>query len=139
MSPKANKADFCCAAAQEDFKRYYMNQAGGGGMPVFAGSRRQSGHGIGSWFANLFRRWAPVVAPAAQSFARELGNRALQAGTRIGSDLVSGEKGFAESIKERLGQAVRGEGYKKKRAAPYAHKPRQKVKRARRVHDFFAS
>ena len=130
-----SKADFCCPAAQKHFLEFYNNQAAGG-MPVFAGARHQRGHGIGSFFSNIWRTIWPVLKP----MAREAGSRALQADTRIGGDLISGDKGFKESVKERFGQAIRGEGaYKRKRTAPHKQKRSKNNKRARQVCDFFAS
>ena len=41
------KAQFCCDASRDMYEDYYAKQSGGS-MPVFVGTKRQRGHGIGS-------------------------------------------------------------------------------------------
>ena len=45
---------------------YYLNQSGGG-LPVFRGSTRQRGYGIGGIFSNLFRRIAHALKNVAKT------------------------------------------------------------------------
>lgn len=124
----------CCEASRRQLKSYYANQAGGF-IPVFAGARRQQGHGFGALW-NFFRN---TVVPFLTPMAKEVGSRALTGVTRVAGDMLSGDKGIKESLKERFGQALRGEGkgYKRKRPKRKGASQRGNRKRARLVRDFF--
>ena len=66
---------------------YYVQQAGRG-YPVYAGSRFQRGHGLGSVFGGLFKAAAPLLKKVAKAFGRE----ALKTGLNIAGDVVQGKK-----------------------------------------------
>lgn len=65
------------------FKDYYLKQAGCG-LPVYAGSRHQKGHGI---FSNLFRFAVPLLKKAGIGLAKHL----LNTGSNILGDVSAGE------------------------------------------------
>ena len=66
---------------------YYVQQAGRG-YPVYAGSRFQRGHGLGSVFGGLFKAAAPLLKKRAKALGRE----ALKTGLNIAGDVVQGKK-----------------------------------------------
>src|SRR5258705_6506003 len=65
---------------------YYARQAGGGIDAVFAGERYQRGHGLGSFFAGLFRSAMPLIT----SGLKALGRQALSSGGDVLSDVMQG-------------------------------------------------
>ena len=69
------------------YETYYLNQAGNG-YPVFAGSRMQRGHGLGSIFSGLFKAATPLLKRGAKA----LGKQALSTGMELASDLIEGKK-----------------------------------------------
>ena len=50
----------------KSFEDYYLHQAGHG-YPVYAGSRVQRGHGLGSIFGGLFKAAAPLLKKGAKN------------------------------------------------------------------------
>ena len=99
-------------------KTYYLNQArnqqhGGAGaaasIPVFRGAAYQRGHGIGSFFASLFRTILPVV----KSAGKALGRQAFRTGLDVLGDVTAGGN-LKQSLKRRAGEA--GEALKEKTA-----------------------
>jgi len=59
-------------------ERYYINQAGSGGVgPVFVG-RPQRGYGIGSLFAGLFKYAVPILKPLLAKGAKAVGKAVLK-------------------------------------------------------------
>ena len=81
------------------FEEYYVNQAGNG-YPVFAGSRIQRGHGLGSVFSGLFKAATPLLKRGAKA----LGKKALKTGMELANDLIEG-KNFKTAAKDRLKKA----------------------------------
>ena len=81
------------------YETYYLNQAGNG-YPVFAGSRMQRGHGLGSIFSGLFKAATPLLKRGAKA----LGKQALSTGMELASDLIEG-KNFKTAAKSRLKKA----------------------------------
>ena len=74
----------------DQYKRYYINQSGGGGGigPVYRASFRvQRGNGLGSFFRRLFR----FAKPLQYSGAKALGKEALKTGSNIITDIVNKE------------------------------------------------
>jgi len=65
-------------------ERYYINQAGGGIGPVFAG-RPQRGYGIGSLFAGLFKYAVPILKPLLAKGAKTVGRAVLK---RVASQIA---------------------------------------------------
>ena len=81
------------------YEDYYQRQVGGV-LPVFAGSRVQRGHGLGSRFGGLLRSAAPLIKRGAVA----LGKRALKTGLRVADDVMSGQS-VKDSAKRRAKEA----------------------------------
>ena len=75
---------------------YYLHQAGKG-YPVYAGSRYQRGHGLGSIFGGLIKAAMPLLKKGAKTLGRE----ALKTGLDIVGDAVEG-KNIKEAATSRL-------------------------------------
>lgn len=88
------KVNFCCDASRNMYEDYYTNQDGGE-MPVFVGTRRQRGHGLGSMLSGLFRT---VVMPFLNRNSGALVGNVLKTGAEMVGDLVRG-KTFKQSLK----------------------------------------
>ena len=52
------------------YQDYYLHQAGKG-YPVYAGSRYQRGHGLGSIFGGLIKAAMPLLKKGAKTLGRE--------------------------------------------------------------------
>jgi hypothetical protein len=100
---------------------YYLHQVGSG-LSVFAGARRQSGHG----FLNTILRMA---APLIRKGAKAVGNKLLDAGLRAMGDVASGRPA-GKAIKHRVTEQWEAEPSKK------AKTPRKKVIRRRKSKTF---
>lgn len=75
---------YCCEASRHLFDQYYTRQQrGGGDFPVYVGSVRQRGHGIGDIFRSIWRFFSPAV--------KSLAPHALRAGANIVEDVSSGK------------------------------------------------
>ena len=81
------KAQFCCDASRDMYEDYYANQSGGA-MPVFVGTKRQRGHGIGSMLSGLFRN---VVLPFLKGNVGLLAGNVLKTGVQVLGDVVQGQ------------------------------------------------
>lgn len=90
------KRKFCCDASRAMYEDYYIQQSGNG-LPVFAGSRMQRGHGLGSMLSGLFRSAVPMIKRGLATF----GKHALKTGLEIAGDVADG-KSFKDSAKERI-------------------------------------
>ena len=95
MAIVARKRYCCDAADRHDLESYYVSQAGSGG--VYMGSRGQSGHGIGSFFGNLFRSAVP--------YFKRIGGQVLKQGARVASDVLGGQS-WGESVRQRTREAL---------------------------------
>lgn len=82
----------CCTQKFED---YYTGQTGKG-LPYYRGTVLQRGHGIGGFFAKLFRSAMPFLI----SGAKTIGKEALRTGTMVASDVLAGEN-FKTAFKTR--------------------------------------
>lgn len=82
----------CCTKKYED---YYTGQIGNG-LPYYRGVVLQKGHGIGGFFAKLFRSAMPLLIKGAKTVGKE----ALRTGTLVANDLLSGQN-FKTSFKTR--------------------------------------
>jgi len=123
------------------YVEYYVNQAGRGVGPVFAGAVNQRGHGIGSFLSGLFR----TVFPLLKSGAKAIGKEALDAGFNVLRDTIN-QKPLKESLKSRIRDAsdhlidkadqkieeMRGSGYKRNRKRALSSYRRKPVKRLKR-------
>jgi len=72
------KAQFCCDTSRDMYEDYYAKQSGGA-MPVFVGTKRQRGHGIGSILSGLFRN---VVLPFLKGNVGSLAGNVLKTGAQ---------------------------------------------------------
>lgn len=88
------KHRYCCDT--RSLTEYYTQQAGGGGIPVFAGSRYQRGGGIGSFLSSIGKRVLPFVMKGLKTVGKE----ALRSGINVATDALEG-KDISESIRER--------------------------------------
>ena len=80
------------------FEDYYLQQARGGGLPVFIGGS-QRGHGIGGILSGLARMVVPVLKRGGKSILKET----FRTGVDLLGDVVSGNN-FKTSAKRRLKQ-----------------------------------
>ena len=95
------KRKFCCDSSRGLYEDYYMAQSGSG-MPVFAGSRGQRGHGLGSMLSGLFRSAMPMLKRGLALFGRH----ALRTGAQIANDVADGES-FGNSAKRRVSEGIK--------------------------------
>ena len=91
------KPPYHCDA--KSYQDYYLHQAGSG-YPVYAGSRVQKGHGLGSVFGGLFKAAMPLLKKGAKTLGRE----ALRTGLNIAGDVVQG-KNVKQAAQSRLKMA----------------------------------
>ncbi len=108
------------------YDQYYINQAGYGLNPVFAGSRMQRGHGLGSIFSGLFKAATPLLKRGAKA----LGKQALSTGMELANDLLEGKnlKTAAKSRLKSAGSKMMKEAVESVRSRP----PGKRVKRNKR-------
>ena len=81
---------------------YFLSQAmqvGHGGLGGFEGIPYQRGHGLGSFFARLFRSILPVAKRVGKSALKTVGKEALAMGANVAGDLARGKQ-FGESMEE---------------------------------------
>lgn len=96
------KKPFCCDASRGMYEDYYMRQSGGQ-MPVFAGSRHQRGHGIGSILSGMFRHILPFLKANGKNMAVNL----LRTGIDVADDVFEGGKKVSDSLKDRVPQGIK--------------------------------
>jgi len=94
---------YCCDASRHMYENYYSRQVGGE-IPVFAGSRHQRGHGIGSVLGGLFRRF---VIPLFTTHGRTLALDALRTCMNVAEDVLGGGRGLKESVKKRVPEGIK--------------------------------
>ena len=128
------------------YRQHYGQR--GGNLPIFRGLSHQDGYGVGGGiFSNIFKAIVPVLKNTAKSAGKTL----LKTGTRVLTDVVSGERDIKSALKRRGLEAL-GEvgtnvkkrvvndvfgadstGRKKRRGAPPKRlKKRQTTTRGRR-------
>lgn len=95
------KKNFCCEASRDMYEDYYMRQTGGA-IPVFAGARRQRGHGLGNVLGSLFRGVVPFIKQNIGSVGRTL----ARTGMDIAGDMLRG-RNLKESAKQRVPQGLK--------------------------------
>ena len=92
---------YCCDANKHLYESYYLDQSGSG-VPVFAGSRGQRGHGLGSLLSGFFRSALPMLKRGLATF----GKHALKTGLEIANDVVEGES-VKEAAKRRVPEGIK--------------------------------
>ena len=78
------------------YEDYYVSQAGSG-LSVFAGSRRQRGHGFMSGLMRMAAPLLPLLKKGVQSVLKKGARHALQTGINVLGDVESG-KPLKESV-----------------------------------------
>ena len=81
---------------------YYAKQSGGA-IPVFVGTKRPRGHGIGSMLSGLFRN---VVLPFLKGNVGSLAGNVLKTGAQVLDDVVQG-KSLKDPVKKRIPEAIK--------------------------------
>jgi len=94
---------YCCDASGRMYDDYYSRQVGGE-IPVFVGSRYQRGYGLGSVLGGFFRRF---VVPLFREHGKTLAMDALRTGMDVADDVLSGQRGFKESVKRRVPEGIK--------------------------------
>lgn len=82
----------CCT---EKFEDHYTSQIGTG-LAHYKGISYQKGYGLGGIFRRLFRSALPFLVKGGKTLGKEV----LKTGSRIASDVLSGEN-FNEAVKAR--------------------------------------
>jgi hypothetical protein len=120
------------------FDQYYAKQQRGqGDFPVYIGSARQRGHGLGNIIGSLLRRILPIL----KSFAPHV----LRSGANIVDDVKSG-KTWKEAVFKRVPETVRaftqgqtGDGARRRRKISRKRKRTTKRKSTKkRKRDIFS-
>ena len=93
---------YCCDASRDLYEEYYARQ-NGGEIPVFAGSRFQRGHGLGSILGGFFRR---LVLPFFKTNAKGMLANAVKTGLEVADDVLEGQS-FKESTKKRVPAGIK--------------------------------
>lgn len=137
------KKKFCCDASRGMYEDYYMSQSGSG-MPVFAGSRGQRGHGLGSMLSGLFRSAMPMLKRGLAIFGRH----ALRTGAQIANDVADGES-FGNSARRRVSEGIKridpseffstqsGSGKRKSRSSKSRKRTKKQKASKRSKHSLF--
>ncbi|GFU07963.1 uncharacterized protein F54H12.2 [Trichonephila clavipes] len=89
----------CCTKKFED---HYTNHIGSG-VPYYEGVSFQKGYGLGGIFRRFFRAALPFLVKGGKAVGKE----ALRTGTRVVSDVLSGEN-FKIAARKRSEEAGRG-------------------------------
>ena len=84
------------------YEDYYSRQVGGL-MLVFAGSRQQQGHGLGSVLGGIFRRY---VIPFFRSHFKAIASDALKTCVNVAKDVLGGRT-LKESVKKRVPEDIK--------------------------------
>ena len=94
------------------FEDMYLKQIGHG-MPTFAGTQYQRGHGLGNILRSLTRFALPILKKGARSF----GKQALRTGMNIAQDAMQGrniksaaKKHLSQGMTDLITQRGRGKG-----------------------------
>jgi len=125
---------YCCDASRDLYEEYYARQ-NGGEIPVFAGSRFQRGHGLGSILGGFFRR---LVLPFFKTNAKGMLANAVKTGLEVADDVLEGQS-FKESAKKRVPTGIKRTVKDINWQSGSGVKRRRRVKRAvRRTRDIFS-
>lgn len=95
-------------ASASYYKDYYSRQASGtiiqsgGSLPVFHGSTRQQGYGLGNIFAKVFSSLKPMLSNVAKSAGKQL----IHSGAQLATDMIDGDS-FSNSARKNLSSGGR--------------------------------
>ena len=125
------------------FDRYYLNQAGGGGV-VFKGARMQRGHGLGGLFSGILKSAIPLLksglkaaVPMFKRGAMTLGKQMLDTGMNVAGDMLAGQS-LKTAAKNRVSQAknqLKRKALQKIAAGPPGKRAKTRQKRRRDIFD----
>lgn len=108
---------------------YYMQQAGSGMGTIYQGPIYQTGHGVGSFLAKVYR----TVFPYIQKGAKKIGREFLKTGADIVHDITDENVPFKEALKKRSKEALNrlttGGAYKRSQPSSLPHSSVKRVKR----------
>ena len=114
------------------YEDYYLNQSGQG-LPAFAGTRYQRGHGLG----NMLRTLARVAVPLLKKGVKTVGKQAWRTGMALAGDLMQGQnvkKAAKRRMSQGLTQLVTQRGRGRKRKHPPPPPPGERVTKRRKHH-----
>jgi hypothetical protein len=130
---------FCCESNRHMFDQYYTDQQHGkGDFPIYVGTARQQGHGIGNIIGSLLRRvlpslkaLAPIALRGGANYIDNLnsGKTWKQASFTRGPDVVNYT---AKAKKEQTGEGARRRRTKRKRAAKHNKSAKKHTKKCKR-------
>ena len=109
--------------------QYYLQQAGSGMGTIYQGPIYQTGHGVGSFLAKVYR----TVFPYIKSGAKKIGREILKTGADIVHDMTDENVPFKEALKKRSKEALNrmttGGAYKRTQLPLLSHSSTKRVKR----------
>ena len=110
--------------------RYYLQQAGSGMGTIYSGPIYQTGHGVGSFLAKIYRSVLPYIKKG----AKKLGKEFLRTGANVVQDMTEENLPFKESLKKRSKEALNritsGSGYKHNHTSIPLHSQIKRLKRS---------
>ena len=124
---------YCCDASRDLYEEYYSRQ-NGGEIPVFAGSKFQRGHGLGSILGGFFRR---LVLPFLKTNGKTMLENAMKTGMDVASDVIDG-KSLKSSVKTHVPEGIKRTA-KNLKFQSGSGVARAKRTRKRRKHNTFSS
>lgn len=127
--------------SRNNFRDYYVSQAGSGVSHVYGGVGHQRGHGIGSFLGGLFRRALPFL----KSGLKVVGREAAKTGVGVLGDVLNdvpiktafhdrfevAKTNLKRKAQEKLENIMSGSGYKKKRRRTKVSQSRKSRRRVR--------
>lgn len=109
--------------------QYYLQQAGSGMGTIYQGPIYQTGHGVGSFLAKVYR----TVFPYIKKGAKKIGKEFLKTGADIVQDMTDENIPFKEALKKRSKEALNrmttGGAYKRSQIPVISHSSAKRVKR----------
>ena len=93
---------YCCDASRDLYEEYYSRQ-NGGEILVFAGSKFQRGHGLGSILGGFFRR---LVLPFLKTNGKMMLENAMKTGVDVVGDVIDG-KSIKSSVKTHVPAGIK--------------------------------
>ena len=78
-------------------------------MPLYRGSRKQRGHGLGKWFKSFYRFVVPILkkhaVPLIKKAATIVGTEAIRTAANVATDEIAGKK-LEESARDRINEGI---------------------------------
>lgn len=79
----------------------HYDQQVGGQSPYFSGHLTQSGYGLGNFLGGLARKALPFLRKTAVPLLKSTAKELFKTGNEVLGDVLSSEKGFEESLRDR--------------------------------------